>query len=160
MNDKKKDPRIGLNPIQIEMFNMLIDEGVSESTCKCLVQKYDYVYLEDAINKHKSKGMAVHEYLMFKVKVQCLTSKEKELFYRMETDFCVDQGDEYLAMLAVETYDTDNLTEIIAGHEKGSIDIVTLAEEHIIRKCKYKVAEVEADPETREALKEIPDCPF
>ena len=150
MNEKKKDSRAGLNDIQLEMFEMLRDEKFSEPMCRGLVLAHDYVYLENAINKYKLKKITLQEYLMFQVRIKDLKSKERQVFSKLKSDYCIDPRDEYLAIQTVENYDMVNLIEIIKATPKGSLDMVTFAEERIIHHCRLKIVEVEPDPELKE----------
>ena len=151
----------GLSKVQQDTFLAVKEHKMCHDMCLQMARRYSLVEMQRALNEYRKKEMTFQEYMMFKVEIKELYVKEREMFNRLYTDYCVNPLDEYLALQTVKTYDVDGLEEIIRNHKKGSIDISTLAEEFIIGKCKHKEIIVEADEEMEEDPKYDPgSVPF
>ena len=160
MSEKKPNYRQGLNSIQTEMLDELVAHNVGEHMGSLLVKKHSFVDIEEAITKHRAKGMSVVEYLTFKIQLSELTTAERKLYYEIFDKFGTEPGDEHLAMLMVVNYDTKYLQDIAGNYKKGSMTIDVFAVENVYRKCRFKIVTVEADPELAEDPGYTETCPF
>ena len=142
MNEKKKDYTKGLSDRQLDLFDKLKEHDVSESLAQALCVTGCYVDIEQAIDTHRKHGMTIQEMLMVIQREKSLSVEERELYFCL-TKFCVDPGDEYLALQMVENYDNELLGKLTKELEPSGMDIVEFSK-RVLASVRPKIEVVEA----------------
>jgi len=144
-----------LNKNQQDSYELLRENGCGHTMAMKLCYRYTFYDIEHTMVTRAKMNIGIDQAFMFEMWVSALTEKQRKLYHQINDKFCVDPGDEYLALQMVKDYDTENLQEIVNEHDKGSLTIDIFAMEQVKGRCRFPIIDVEA-----ELTETVPDIPF
>ena len=149
-----------LDKLKQDGYTMLIDSGASHEFAMQAVRKYKLYDIERIIAMGEKGNLTLTQAFILNLQIQELTTEQRKVYFSIVDKFCTEPGDEYLALLMVKDYCPENLGEIVAQHNSGSMTIDVFAMEQVKGRCRFPIDEVEADPELEEEAELFDKIPF
>lgn len=153
---KRKNPRDGLNQIQLELFEDLVDIKTPEIDARYLIDNFSTIKLRQVMGGAVERKISVVHCLARQFRYDELNDEQKKLLHVLTTNFCYKPGDDEVAALMVEDYDTESVNQIIGQFGRGSINICEIANDHIVGKCMHRIQSVEANGDLKKDLENVP----